>query len=273
MGFPEGLQWRQNTRRLNLGLVQLRRHNKLRGDGVGDFFKNFIKSPLQVILSVAGIVIFVLGSGKFDKLPVIGGFHSDHPTAMLIFGVALAISGIGIQVWRTVATHKDSALRRSALAAKGPVRLNAVDFDVRIISHSDNGLFDKDKQTFRGTIKRQIPADHELWLVRRFTTERDLYFPEGRATVKPMRGTATEFEWEVHEAFVGGNPRDGRIIEMWITGPDGHTLLAAIKKANEKHARLMELTKTIWEKQWWVERLNSTTTDMVLGTSITIIRQ
>ena len=252
--------------------IQLRRHNKLRGNEVGDFFKNLIKGPLQVIVLIAGIGIFVLGSGKFDKLPVIGGFHSEHPAALMFFGLALAIVGIGIQVWRTLTTRKDSALRRSALAAKIPARLNAVDFDVRIVSHSDNGLFDKDKQTFRGTIKRQLPADHELWLVRRFTTERDLYFAEGRATVKPMRGTATEFEWEVHEAFVGGNPRDGRIIEMWIAGPDGHTLLTAIKKANEKHARLMEVTKTRWEKQWWVERLDSTTSDMVLGTSINIVR-
>ncbi|AMV44341.1 hypothetical protein [Paraburkholderia caribensis] len=240
---------------------------------MGDFFKSFIKSPLQVISLLAGIVIFVLGSGQFDKLPVIGGFHPDHPTVMLIFGVGLAIVGIGIQVWRTLAARNDAASRRSALAAKVPSRLNAADFDVRIISHSDNGHYDKDEQTFRGTIKRQIPAEHHLWLVRRFAKERDLYFPEGRATVKAMRGTSTEFEWEVHEAYVGGKPRDGRIIEMWITGPDGHILLDAIKNANVKHARLMEHTKTPWEKQWLVERLDSVTSDMVLGTSISLIRQ
>lgn len=240
---------------------------------MGDFLKGFLKSPVQVISLFAGIVVFVLGCGKFDKLPVIGGFHSDHPTSMMIFGTVLAVAGICIQVWRTVRASKESALRRSALASKGPAPLKVADFDIRIGSHSDGGRFDKSKQTFRGTIKQQVPAGHELWLVRRFKTEPDYYFPEGRAAVKPMRGSTTDYEWEVDEIFVGGDPGDGRIIEMWLAGPNGHILLDSIKKANVKHAELMNFTNTPYEKKWWVERLNRYTTDMVLGTSITLFRQ
>lgn len=240
-----------------------------------DFLKGLVKGPLQVTLLIIGVVVFVLGCGTPDKLPVIGGFHSDRPIPMIVLGGVLALTGIVWGIFRAVLAHREVAQRRTALASKGPVLPKAADFDIRIVSHSDGAYIDQDGQKFRGTIKRALPDGCALWLVRRWKNAPDRYYPEGRAELRLMRGSTTEHEWEVEKVFVGGNPggNDSRIIEMWLVGTDGQTMLNAVKKANTKYANLMSHTGTAWEQKWLIEPLERTTSDMVLGTSIIVTRR
>ncbi|MHA6883085.1 hypothetical protein [Ralstonia pseudosolanacearum] len=240
-----------------------------------DFLKVLVKGPLQVTLLIIGVVVFVLGCGTPDKLPVIGGFHPDRPIPMIILGGVLVLTGIAWGIFRTVLAHREGAQRRTALASKGPVLPKAADFDVRIVSHSDGAYIDQDEQKFRGTIKRALPEGYALWLVRRWKEDRDRYYPEGQAELRPMRGSTTEHEWEVEKVFVGGNAggKDSRIIEMWLVGSDGQTMLNAIKKANTKYARLMSHTGMKWDKPWLIEPLQDTTSDMVPCTNIIVTRR
>ena len=238
-----------------------------------DFLKGLLKAPLQVTLLIIGVVVFVLGCGTPDKLPVIGGFHPDRPIPMIILGGVLVLTGIGLYIFRTVLARNEIAQRRSALTSKGPVLPKAADFDVRIASHSDGSYIDQDGQKFRGTIKRALPDEYALWLVRRWKDDRDRYYPEGQAELRPMRGSTTEHEWEVEKVFVGGDPGDSRIIEIWLVGPDGRAMFNAVKKANNKYADLMSHIGKKWEKPWLIEPIQGTTRDMVPCTSIIVTRR
>ncbi|WP_165843543.1 hypothetical protein [Burkholderia reimsis] len=237
--------------------------------------KGLIKGPLQVTLLLVGVAVFVLGCGTPDKLPVIGGFRSDHPIPMMILGAVLTITGIGWHIVRTMLAHSEIVHRRNAHTSKGPLLPKAADFDIRIVSHPDGAYIDEDEQKFRGTIKRAVPDGYAIWLVRRWKSAPDLYYPEGRADLRPMSGSTAEHEWEVEKVFVGGNPggKDARIIEMWLVGPDGQIMLDAVKKANSKYASLMSHTKTPWEQKWLIAPLGRSTSDMVLGTRITLTRR
>jgi hypothetical protein len=240
-----------------------------------DFVKALIKGPLQTTLLIVGAIVFLLGCGTPDKLPVIGGFHSDHPFPAIIGGVVLMVAGVVWHIVRAVMAHNEAVRRRNAHQSKGPVLPNAADFDIRIVSHPDGAYIDEDQQKFRGTIKRALPDGYALWLVRRWKSAADVYYPEGRAELRLMTGNTTEHEWEVAKVYVGGKQggTDPRFIEMWLVGPDGQIMLDAMKKANAKYSSLMSHTKTPWEPKWLIEPLVRPTSDMVLGTRITLTRR
>jgi hypothetical protein len=242
-----------------------------------EFVKTLLlKSSLNKICVLAGLLLLLLGAVKLVKVPVLGPLQASYPATLMWAGGVLMVVGVIWEIVRAVLVRKDRRESKAAIATRGPAAPTASDYDVRIISPADGSLIDDEQvKGLRGTMKRGLPAGYALWLVRRFASTPDVFLPMKRAEVKLMRGSLTEHEWEVDAAYVGGNKggNDPRIIEAWLVGPDGQRMLDAVKKANEQHARLMQHTKTPWDKEWQHDPLPSQTSDMVLGTRITVTRR
>ncbi|MBU7442158.1 hypothetical protein [Paraburkholderia fungorum] len=239
-----------------------------------DFLKTLIKGPFQIALVVLGAICVVLGSGTFAKLPIIGEFQPTAPGFLRVFGSLLVIGGFLYAAIRVYTHWAELKQRRANSAARAPSLPKAADYEIRIVHPSDgDDVIGGGPHKIRGTIKRTLPDQYTLWLVRRWHSRQDDFYPEGKAKLKPVPGSTTEHTWEVDGVFIGGNPGDRRIIEMWIVGPDGQILLEATMKAYGQHSDLMETTKTPWSDPWLQVPLKQTTADMIRGPQITVIRR
>ncbi|QUP52259.1 hypothetical protein GO998_00020 [Ralstonia syzygii] len=147
---------------------------------------------------------------------------------------------------------------------------NSATFD----SHKDGDYVEERLGKLHGKINKPLPENYALWIIRRWKTKPNVFYPVRRADVLLARGSR-ECEWEAHDCFIGGNPggQDGRILELWATGPDGQILMNTWDNMNSKYCKLMNETKQDWSSDKLIPAIEAATQDMHLLCSISLKRK
>jgi hypothetical protein len=177
-------------------------------DIVAGLFEN-----VPVLLIVCGILLFVLGC--------FGGIsYKDILVISDTFGrVGLTVGGalvFTVGVW---------GLGQAKV-------INASKYGIQITSVKDNDLLDK-RVTLRGELKKTLPANYNLWLIRIYPHDA-AYYPMRLATVNPSNKS-----WEAIDCDLGGEPSDVRIIAVCLVGPSTKVFFDYFKDAEAVHGRAL----------------------------------
>jgi hypothetical protein len=206
--------------------------------------------PFQVILVLAGLLVFVLGAGEQSTFSKIFQYSPHYAVPLMTLGSVVVVAGF-IWAWVTLIRKKDGALPQ----AKYPVT---------VAYPRDNASLSSSSLTANGTISTTLPGDYELWMLRKWPGTQHRY-PVQKAGPDLQNNTA----WTISGGYIGGPGLD-RTLEMWLVGPDGSRLLNFWMTANDQHNKLMSTTQTPWGDPWNFPGLSSLTSDMTLATALTV---
>lgn len=205
-------------------------------------------------------IIYFLLTANFSAAT----FH-DAAKSLLFFVVAILTFDL---------TEKDGAEGANFVDLKSPSRLNdgsqpgqsestlrVEEFDVRIIaplSHAEVG----EQVDVSGTIAKLPPDEYSLWIVRRWESQPNGYYPLKKVNFTPADNGGA-IKWIADNCYVGGRPgkKDGRIFEAWLVGSAGSMMFSAWQVGNEQ---FWQLNKTAKIDNALYPPLYQTTADMKL---------
>jgi hypothetical protein len=164
-----------------------------------------------------------------------------------------------------------SKLQKNSSSEINTPTLFVDNYEITIDSHRYGDVVGEQLEKFHGKLNKKLPNDYYLWVVRRWSTKPDEYYPVNRAHILPSRGM-NGYEWEVDKCYVGGERDDSRILEVWLVGPEGHLLMSTWSTMSAKYKKLMDYTKTAWTENWLVPAITLTTKDMMHCAQVTLKR-
>ncbi|MGC8209874.1 hypothetical protein [Ralstonia pseudosolanacearum] len=236
------------------------------------FIKKTWSDPVWSKVIAQGL-IFIFGSALVSA----GYFVWGNISSVISVPVWIVVLAISLFFLVTIAPpliqSKKAGIQPPASqeqTKKIPLDGNSATFD----SHKDGDYVEERLGKLHGKLDKPLPENHVLWIVRRWKTKPKLFYPVKRADILLARGSR-ECEWEAHDCFIGGTPgkQDGRILELWATGPDGQILMNTWDNMNSKYCKLMNETKQDWSDDKLIPAIEATTQDMHLLCSISLKRK
>lgn len=207
--------------------------------------------PFQVILVLAGLLVFVLGAGDQTSLPKSIQYSPHYAIPLMVLGLVVVVAGLA-WAWATV------------LKKKGTAALSTTQYAVNVAYPRDNASLGSSSLTASGTLSANLPEGYELWMLRKWPDSTDRY-----PVQKAGPNLQSNSNWTISEGYIGG-PGVARTIEMWLVGPDGSRLLNFWMAANNQHNKLMAATRTPWGDPWNFPGLPSLSSDMTLAATLTV---
>jgi hypothetical protein len=163
----------------------------------------------ELILMVVGAGAFVLGAAKGIQ------YNGWLPIDDLLARVALMVSGgLSFAVGVLLAIVEPT----------GP-------HGIKITSPAQGQSVSVVKM--QGTIKRRLPKDHVLWVVRIYRSGE--FLPLRQAEIHFAKGI-----WEAKDCDVGGTPGDERTLAAFLVGPSTHAFFKYFKIAAARHNGWMD---------------------------------
>jgi hypothetical protein len=202
---------------------------------------------LEILLTSQNLILVV--GAIFVALAAAGGLTYNQwlPIAEDRWRIVMGIFGLVLVVLYFLLPRK--AVRRlddRAIKALG-VKITFPEDNSRI-----TGLTD-----VRGTMEMPIPDGYELRILRGYP--QGGLVPNASTLNDPHKKT-----WLVQQFDIGGSKDEGRRIEAWLVGPDGHLLIDTWLTAHEVHSvtnRRMEILAPS-ERLTWLKPLKEGTSDM-----------
>jgi hypothetical protein len=164
---------------------------------------------------LVGAVLFVLGASGSLRIGDSFTYASSNPVPLLVCGGALIVFAVAAYL-----------LEKRASADRIPIP-DSADFGIKIIRPGSDVSVDRRTDVF-GTINKPLPTGYRLQIIRRREPTPEGYFPEKIANVEP-----DGLHWEAKGCWVGGEPGDGRILEVVLVGPDGALLFDTWKRSEQ----------------------------------------
>jgi hypothetical protein len=191
-------------------------------------------------------------TGESTKAEIISKLIDAVPVVLILLGVILLTlglaGGVTYQSWLPIPdlTARIVAGVTGVLmcglgvfqGSKSTGIPNAAKFGIKITYPVEGEKVER--TSVRGTIKRQIPKDYVLKVLRVYTDHG--FVPVGEAIISLEKGT-----WEAHGCHVGGKPGEPRWLAACLVGPGGMALFDYHQRAalahNPVRDRLQDLTK------------------------------
>jgi hypothetical protein len=186
-------------------------------DALKEFASKLAESPIGLLIAFgAAMILLAAASGvSYDKYQLV-----IDPLGRLALGAAgIAFTLLGtIFVWQSPRSVKP--------------------YGISILTPSAGD--DVEITTVRGTIRKAIPASHQLWVLR--------FYPDGEfVPLHEANIDLTNQTWAAYQCAAGGSKGDVRFFVAALVGPDGQAMLDYFLQASDRHNAWMNQLNVPYE--------------------------